>query len=423
MSNNPETEFYNKLHESKSELKFSFREISEYVCKRTNADSKGYYGKFRRKADEGKGFTEQEKAAINAFIEEKRSNIGFEKMDDMAFSELVCDLAVEFELKQQPLAKLLGVSQPTVNRIMKMTDPLKRDAGQQRDILSAFQKLCYRESEDKYPTPADVFEEHYDTAKLLYLKLNGNTRIFDIFEENEKKYLYSDHNILLLLTDYMLTLPYEQQKLIMAAPVAFLDTLLSEIWIDDYVYCDHRIDILNWYREQSTDKKEIFQKELERLVYEARVMTYSDGFLFEMISQKRAMIQNARERKIPDADGCIIYPEYTWYKTPVFRSCNTDGAQSKEPEESERRKAFEQLLLGFIQFDLHEYPKDWFDDLFDKVIESVEYRLNMSPFEWYLDMLISAYSYISPDVSEVRRNMDLIEEERYDLLYKPYFEW
>ena len=390
-----ESLFCAQIINSKEELCFDYRKLSDLLAEYNHEeDTDLYYTAFLTDIHEGKTFTDAEKKIINQFIFDKQHCNRYEHMDAENFSELMNDLFEEFGYTQSSFVKEkeINVSQPTISRLMgtAKVKPKNSTTQLQYEILSFFLNKCQRKNNSVSFDPANVYEKHFDCAKRLYRILNGDLRIFNLYDKEQREYMYSSRNILtVLIEDYLLTLPVESQELILEYPIAFFDTLLTCEWLDDWVIYDNQIKFFDFFRDLPEEKKETFQYDFEKMCFEYGMFTYCDGYMFDLISQKRSMIVKAREKGIQDPSGIIQYDSRTWFKPPVTDKENTATSKKQEFDPDKQRKRFEQAVLDFIKFDIKEYPIDAGNELIDSIIDGIDYRLNMSPFEWHLDMLNS----------------------------------
>ena len=385
----------NKIIDSSDELCFKYKELSSLLAEHNHEeDTNSYYETFTKNIREGKGFSDAEKKIISQFIYDKQHCNGYEHMDADKFSELLRELFKEFDYTQLSFAKEkeIKVSQSTINRILGSENkkPINTPTQLQYDILSFFLKKCQRENNSVSFDPANVYDKHFNCAKRLYRILNGDLRIFNMYDSAQREYTYSNRNILsVLIEDYLITLPIESQNLILEHPIAFFDTLLTCEWLDDWVIYNNQIEFFGFYKALPEDKKESFQYDFEKMCFEYGMLTYCDDYMFDLITQKRSMIIKARESGITDPPGIIKYDSFTWFKRPITGKDKTVEFKKNEPDLDKQRERFEQTLLDFIKFDIREYPIDAGNELLDSIIDGIDYRLNMSPFEWHLDMLNS----------------------------------
>ena len=390
MIKNDDGTFYEELTDSISKLGINCSELHRYLTEHTENDDKISYGKFKRMIDEGKGLSETEKEIIQEYVHSKRYYKGYEHIRADRFCKLFNDLFNEFGCNQDRFEEESGINQSKVSRAMNLKNPYNLSVHEQYVILMLFLKKCQRENDSVMFDPANVYEVHYKRAKELYRILNGNTYIFDSYMNLQGKYQYSDRNILdILIDDYILDLKKDDQETILELPFAFFDTLLNAQFVDDWVIYDNQLELIEFFRSLPDDKRESFQYDLERLCFESDLFTYSDGFMFDIVTQKRKMIIKAREKGIDDPSGIIKRSAYPFLNYPNLGAEKSNAVSNTQYDPDKQRKRFEQFILDFIQFDIKEYPAHEGQSLIDRIIDGITYRLKMSPFEWHLDMLNS----------------------------------
>ena len=360
---------------------------------------------------------------IDKYVEERTIYGNYEHRPSKVFSKLIDRLLKEFkdEITQNEFAQLTWLSNQS--QVSKTTTGVKMlSAKEQYDILSIFLRLCTNQKADMSRgfNAADVFSKHYDTAKELYLMLHGNTESFEMFEKY-KDNEFSNFVIKLTLINYFITLPYKAQELILDCPSAFFDSL-QILYYDKFIDYD-RIDgsslypsahrFMDRFNSMPANRRIAFQQLLEKMAADQGVFSYYDQRdnweLFDMVTQYRKMIRSARDRGIGDTtETCIRFgrridgfvPNYN-YSIEDMKDKDKDISFDKDKQ----IRRFEAVIHDLIDFDRTSYTVN---ELTDMIIDDIEYRLTMCPYEWHIWMLYASYVFAYQEDDSISELMDTI---------------
>lgn len=376
--------------------------------------------------------TDREK--IDKFIEERSRHGEYTHITSDVFKDLLKNLCDEFkdDITQSSLAEQVGLGGQTQISKIKSKDKML-STEEQYKILSVFLKLCINQNanNDHCFNAENVFTKHYDTARDLYFKLYGNTRLFEEFEKNGKNGR-SNFVIKLSLINYLVQLPYKAQELILKYPLAFFDSL-QILYFDDFSACPRLegdalypsvsefIDRFNCLPRQ---KRILFQQLLEELTTEKEVFSYYDHKdnwkLFDIVNQYRMMISSARERRIADTTETLIRfgERIDGYKPIYDYSIDhlKDEIKDKAFDQDKQFKRFESIIYDLIDFDTELYSVDDFTNL---IMDDIKKRLTMCPYEWYMWMLYASYVFAYQEDETIYDLLEDVEDGKYDHLADP----
>lgn len=416
-----DSKYIAELAETIRELAVSKNEIAQYIGVSDKTVSR-YFAEESRIKDKNK-------EKIQQLIEERSHYGEYQHKPAKVFANLFNALFNEFqdEITQEEFAELAGFSgQSQISKISSGEKQLSSE--EQYNILSAFLRLCTNQNAYNCRgfDAENVFSRHYDTARSLYLTLYGNTESFDMFEryrENE----FSNFVIKLTLINYFVTLPYNAQELILNSPSAFFDSL-QILYFDSFIECP-RVggnalypsvsEFMDRFNDMPHHTRKVFQKELEVLAAEKKVFSYydhSDNWqLFDITTQYRRMIKSARDRRIADTTETLVYigERIDGYKPIYGYSIDDLKDETKDScfDRDKQVKRFEAVIHDLIDFDRTQYTVD---ELTDLIIDDIEYRLTMCPYEWHMWMLYASYVFAYQEDDTIYELMDRILESDAD---------
>lgn len=349
----------------------------------------------------------ENKKKIQELIETRSKYGEYKHKPTEIFAKLFQRLLDEFkeEITQEELAKLAGFSgQSQISKISSGEKQLSTE--DQYNILSIFLSLCTNQNAHNIMIfdAENIFSKHYNTARELYGTLYGNINSFEDFEEYEKNNEYSNYAIKLTLINYFTTLPYEAQEIIINAPDAFFDSLQILYFADSPIY-PNVSSFLNRFREIPFNARHWFQSELEQLVTKKKVFSYYDfkdnWKLFDIVTQYRKMIKNARDRRIADPRGAIIYFGERIDGYEQIENYSIDNLKNEDKDKNidiaKQTMKFERVIHDLIVND-NRFSTE---EMIDYIIDDIEARLVMSPYEWYMWMLYASYLFAYQEDSEI----------------------
>ena len=366
---------------------------------------------------------------IDCLIKERSEYYEFKHIPSEEFKGIVDDLLKEFkdEITQKGFAKLVGFSNQS--QVSKSTTGEKiLSTKEQYDVLSAFLRLCTNQNAYDFRgfDAANVFTKHYDTAKRLYRMLHGNTVSFERFEKYEDLE-FSNFVVKLRLINYFVTLPYQAHVLMLDNPSAFFDSL-QILYFDRFIECE-RVggnalypsvsEFIDRFNELPRRKRIVFQNVLEQMCAEKRVFSYYDyrdnWQLFDIVTQYRRMIRSARDRRIADTTDTLDHFGKRIDGYEPICDYNIDYLKDKDKDnsidEEKQRRLFEEIIYDLIDFDRTQYT---IDELTDHIIDDIEKRLTMCPYEWYIWMLYASYVFAYQEDDSIYELMQDVDNGAYD---------
>ena len=418
--------YISRLSETIKELGISKSDIASLLNKTEKTVSRYFANECAIKA------SDREK--IDSFINERSVYGNYQHRSAENFKGWFNKLYEEFkdDISQKELAEQVGLGgQSQISKVS--TGEKHLTTKEQYDILSVFLKLCVNQNanNDHCFNAENVFTKHYDTARDLYFKLYGNTRLFEEFEKNGKNGR-SNFVIKLSLINYLVQLPYKAQELILKYPLAFFDSL-QILYFDDFSACPRLegdalypsvsefIDRFNCLPRQ---KRILFQHLLEELTTEKNVFSYYDHKdnweLFDIVNQYRMMISSARERRIADTTETVVsFGERIDGYDPIYNYSIDqlkDETQDKSINTNKQFKRFESVIYELINFDKKLYSVD---DLTNLIMDDIKKRLTMCPYEWYMWMLYASYVFAYQEDETIYDLLEDVEDGKYDHLADP----
>ena len=351
---------------------------------------------------------EQKKIKIAEYLDQKRVFGKYHHIPSEAFGKKVGKLLnEEFKgvMTETKLAENVGLKggNSQISKIIYGSKKINTEL--QFRILDEFLNLCYKTGGVSFfSDTANIRRQYYRTAKSLYKTLYGDTEPFDTFEKYDKNNKESEYNIIKTLVNYFARLPSDAQDLILSAPLAFFDSMsiLYLDYDDHYVSAEEFIEVFHDLPGVApsgslldTSPRKAFQHELEMLIAEKKVLGYFDfkdnWQLFDIVTQYRAMIKSARERRIADPSGAYKgFGERIDGFEPISNYSMDDLISDKVINRREQIKEFENTVteLNFGH---------WSDEdsvyIIDTVRRDIEYRLLMSSWDWYMWMLYASYVF------------------------------
>ena len=418
--------YISRLSETIKELGISKSDIASLLNKTEKTVSRYFANECAIKA------SDREK--IDSFINERSVYGNYQHRSAENFKGWFNKLYEEFkdDISQKELAEQVGLGgQSQISKVS--TGEKHLTTKEQYDILSVFLKLCVNQNanNDHCFNAENVFTKHYDTARDLYFKLYGNSRLFEEFEKNGKNGR-SNFVIKLSLINYLVQLPYKAQELILKYPLAFFDSL-QILYFEDFSEClrlegdalypsvSEFIDRFNCLPRQ---KRILFQQLLEELTTEKEVFSYYDHKdnwkLFDIVNQYRMMISSARERRIADTTETLIRfgERIDGYKPIYDYSIDhlKDEIKDKAFDQDKQFKRFESIIYDLIDFDTELYSVDDFTNL---IMDDIKKRLTMCPYEWYMWMLYASYVFAYQEDETIYDLLEDVEDGKYDHLADP----
>ena len=323
----------------------------------------------------------------------------YNRLPAKEFSELVRKYLVHFknEITEQKLAEMLGeMGQSQINKIKNDNKNIKTE--DQYRILKVFLELCKK-------SPESIDNNVHSRDKAVYDEISSliNGWHNHSFAEDDEDIKISREildNIIEGLTFY----PVKIQDMILENHLAFFDS--AQILFNDaerFIQAEEYITAFRY--NMSYEERVHFISALEKLTCEKKVFSYYDNTdnwkLFEMVTHYRQMIKIAKERRISDP----YISTYAFLGEPLSnfviadRSeefCNDDiEVLNRESHVRKFEKVFNQLL------DL-EFNQSYFE-VERTILDEIDFRLTMSPMEWYVWMLIAGYAF-------AYQNTDVIDD-------------
>ncbi|MBR6872110.1 MAG: helix-turn-helix transcriptional regulator [Ruminococcus sp.] len=374
------------------------------------------------------GIKEEYRKIIDDLIEERSSQSLLYSMPEEDFRHMLEKLLKEFDgvITQDEIAKAAGFSgQPQISRIRKGIRQLT--AEEKHNLLSVFLRLCiFQDNGTEIGFhPVNVYTDHYDTACELYFILYEESCLFDEFDSYKEKE-FSNFAIKMTLINYFMSLPYQAQELILDHPSAFFDSL-QILNYDKYTDCYSDTEeaiypsaarFLGEFNKLSHERRVTFQFLFEKLCAEGLVFSYRDDDFyweqFDMITQYRKMERSARDRRIKDSTVFEIGKRDNGYEPECSYSIDDlkDREKDKAVNKDKQFHRFEAVIHDLINFDRTHYASP--DDLTDVIIDDIDYRLTMSPYEWHIWMLYASYVFVFQEDDSIYKLMQETAEGKYD---------
>lgn len=415
MSNNNNNNDYGTwLSESINELNIKQNELAKSVgCSPIT---------IRRYCEEINKPNNEMKDKISAYLREKEKYKEYKHIPSKDFGKLLEKLMEDFkgELTETELAEKVGLKggNSAISKIESNDKKITTEL--QYKILYQLLLSCYSlPSEPRFGfDPSQFHGKKYETAKKIYRKLFNNVDIFDYFEEYDKEDKLSLYSIKRELIDYFVTLSPDAQDLITSAPLAFIDSMKALWFAYDYHYVSAETFIVKFNDLPSIalsgniiedNPRMRFQHRLEELIMDRKILSYYDSEncweLFEMVTDYRYMMKNSRNRRLSDPSGArIAFGRPLNDFKPVYQDLHSDRIIDRDKQV----KKFEEILHSFedIIWD-YEFNEETLKEFINTLKKDIDYRLKMSPWEWYMWMLYSSYVFM---------------EQEDDAIYKIYNE-
>lgn len=347
------------------------------------------------------------KAKINIALNEAMYYKGYKHMTAAEFGKLFEEFWKGFktEISQEDFAVKAGHGgQSDISQIIS-GDKLVKSTKEQYDYLIAFYDLCKRKAHYWFgdrSSKLSVFSNHYEAASKLHELLFEYSTEHDIFKDKRNSDGELSVTILNTVIEHLITWPIEAQKLILSYPFAFLDSLAAPNFHHSDGSYISASELIERFRKLTNDEKLRFYADMQKLNLDEKIYNYSygvcDWFLFDMNQNYNNMINSARQRKI--ADPIISAFSHNGACNPVHDNSldSFRSKQDKKIDEDEQRHRFEGVINSFCDGCWENCPTDI---ITDTIIDDIEYRLSMSPFEWQLWALYSSYVYTIHSDSEI----------------------
>lgn len=322
----------------------------------------------------------------------------YEHMPAKEFSNYFSELWKFFKktISQEEFAQRVGHgNQSIISRIADKEYKIY-SVKKQYDYLYAFYELCKRNAPSYYterPSELSVYSDCAETAEKLYKILFPET--------SQQEPFYSDTpegdlpgTVVDTIIDYLISLPYKAQNMILTSPLAFFDSMI----IPHFSSVSYRSakSFIERFRRLSDEEQRGFYKNIKELASEEDIFCYYDDEktwqIFEMESHYRKMIYNSRKNNIADPDSASVYKQTDkihGYDIALLRSDKDDSI-----DENVQRHKFEAVLGCFYEYC---WKNQEFNAITDCIIDDIEYRLKMSPFEWHLWLIYARYVYDHSD--------------------------
>ncbi|WP_028511275.1 hypothetical protein [Ruminococcus sp. NK3A76] len=339
------------------------------------------------------------KAIINLALNKEMYYKGYKHMPAEEFGKLFAELWEEFksDIIQEDFAVKAGHNNQSHISQKKTGDELVRSTKEQYDYLLAFYDLCKRRTHYWFSdrnSGLEFYTRHREAAAKLEKLLFGSPVSHDTLSDNENNDEELSVTVINTVIEHLITLPQEAQKLILSYPYAFFDSLAApNFHHSDGSYISAG-EFIERFRQLTKDERLRFYNDMQKLNSDEKINNYiynsSDWFLFDINLHYQNMINNARHRNIADP---IITGCYNDESDPIhdisldsFRS----DKKNKKIDSEKQRYLFEGVISSFDKRCWKNRPKDI---ITDTIIDDIEYRLNMSPFEWHLWALYASYVY------------------------------
>ena len=183
-------------------------------------------------------------------------------------------------------------------------------------------------------------------------------------------------------------------------------------------------EFINRFNDLSRQRRVVFQNLLEQMCAEKKVFSYYDHRdnwqLFDIVTQYRRMIKSARDRKIADTTDTLVHfgERIDGYK-PIY-DYNIDYLKDRDKDSQidveKQRRRFEEIIYDLIDFDRTRYT---IDELTVLIIDDIEKRLTMCPYEWYMWMLYASYVFAYQEDDSIYDLMWDVDDGIHDDLADP----
>lgn len=385
----------------------------------------------------------KKRTRIEQCIAEITTYQGYMQRTADEFGKLYSMLYSRFKgaVTQEQLGKMTRMGgQSQMSKIAAGTK--KTSAEEQYRILTVFLTLCGKPSKSGVTDQLHIM--HLQTARFLCRILGLDMQKVDWFEDALCD-TSSDLSFKYQLIEQLLTLPVQAQEIILSAPLAFFD-FYQIIYFDDVSRPYQTAEgFLNRFLTLSVDQRRWFQYEMELFCARKRVGSYYDHDdnrkLFDMVTDYRFMIKNARERRIGDPEGSRIgwgrrldgfvpiqdynirnlcaededYDLMMPFSFSMYRYFSDDDTDESQEAVWCRKqiKRFETVLDEIIQWSMANYD-DADSSLLEIIVNDIEHRLCMSPYEWYIWMLYASYVYSYQEDDSIHDLLETVQSEEYE---------
>ena len=374
------------------------------------AEATGIHVETIRRYKNGDNPTPSKRAAIEAYIEEKRkygSYLPFIHIDSQRFKEILLSLLEEFrgEIVLEDIAKAVGMSgESSISKRLNYTDNLKFNTEQQYKILNYFLKHC------------TTHPDRGGNNRILYKHRKAYYKILGLINNKNYSYIEEEQSDLI---KYLITLPICIQEIILTAPGAFFDT-------SRYIFPDTREfikakDIIGRYRKMLLNRRLRFIFELEKKVgSENTIGAYDTGYIkithLKILSDHVKMIESAEKRGISgpeimavsddwiDKNYDLRYSEIDYRDNFDYKAWRKAIPADKPYDKQKQESRFEIASEQYTRVDLHD---PYYIGDIDSVVEDIEYRLDMSKPEWYIWMLCIQHINKNHEINSI---YDLLDE-------------
>ena len=377
------------LRKTLKELKVSQKDFAKVVgC--SESTIKGYINKYPPEGEARK--------RIDAALYKVSRFQNYVHIPSEEFSDIIENYLEHFKkyITQKELAERIGMSGQS--RVSKLTsNSAKFSAEQQYRILNAFLDMCRKTADGD-----NFHEKDKKVAEGIIRLLNGEKPIITEKEPNEETSIVFDEDTLKKIIEKLTEYPDEIQDVLIENHLAFFDSA-------QFIYSEDRrfiqaMSYISIFRDDfDSDEKLWFIHDLENLAFKNKLFSYHEDAksrkLFEMINHYRNMVKIAEKRAKSE-------PE-----TPPFSSARRSASDSsgrkrisaddekfrKEFQTRRFEKVFNQLLDCELKLPCQDAVKI--------ILEEIEYRLAMTPVEWYTWMLISGCTFMREETDAIDRSI------------------
>lgn len=329
------------------------------------------------------------KEKIERILDEKSRLGNFTHIPPAEFAKMVEEYLAHFkkEINQEEFAAMVGMSGQS--QISKITSREKNlTVREQYSILNAFLELCQKTSDS---IDNNVHYDDREVYNKIHHLLYGWSKnpISEANEDAAKSGKILD-GIIKKLIEY----PVKIQDIMLENHLAFFDSP-QVLYNDDHRFLEAEGYISIFRKDFSPAERAWFMYRLEELVHKNKVFSYHDGIdnwrLFETVTHYRSMIKSAKERRI--ADPVLDPPSYLGEPLPnrfiKDRSAEYLNLDRKNVDDKLQIRKFEKVFNQLLDCEW-DIP---FCDMESIILREIDFRLTMSPMEWYVWMLIAGYAF------------------------------
>ncbi len=361
---------------------------------------------------------------IESYLKRKSCYECYRHIPSGKFAEMTKRYLEHFknEITQQELAEKVGMSgQSEISKIVNHKKNLTSE--EQYTILLEFLKLCYKPGKSIFSSAKNIHlcdRKIADEIIRLIREPHNRDEFIEYYMAEYDIDEQPDTNIMDIAIEKIMDYSVEKQDMILENHLAFFDSA-QIIYDDDGEFLSAR-DLVDSFRIFLSPKKKVrFIRGLEILAHKKQLFSYHNNtdhwVLFEMVTHYRNMIKNAYERciKDPEIDPPDSFGEPMCVFTTRKRPSKIVGTENENDAYEQRVREFVNIFMDLLHFNEYEGNEIelWKTDPYvvsgvSAIINEIEFKMDMSPLEWYVWMLIAAYAFAYHEVETIEELMEII---------------